>query len=149
MSVLKSIAPIALALTSTLTVFGTGVGVLHAQPAAAAELASKGSFIGDRSHPASGTATVVRLKGGGYGIKLHSDFKVRGGPDLRVWVSEANAPRGSSAVRSAGHIDLGGLDSSSGEQIYRLPANYDLAKAQSVVIWCRAFGVFFGAAPLK
>ena len=144
---IKTIAPLALALATTTTVFTAGVVV--AQPAAAAQLQSTGIFVGDRSHPASGRASVVRLKGGGFGIKLHSDFKVRGGPDLRVWISEAKSPKGGRAVRAARHIDLGGLRSSSGEQIYRLPADFDLAKAESVVIWCRAFGVFFGAAPLR
>ena len=149
MTILKSIAPLALALASTGTVLTATVGILGSAPVAAAELSSSGNFVGDRSHPAAGTASVIRLKGGGYGIKFSSDFKTRGGPDLRVWVSEASAPRNGRAVRAADHIDLGGLDSSSGEQIYRLPADYDLAKAQSVVIWCRAFGVFFGAASLS
>ena len=144
---LKTFAPLALAFAATATVFTTGV--VLAQPAAATELQSSGTFAGDRAHPAKGRASVVRLKGGGYGIKLHSDFKVRGGPDLRLWVSEAKSPTGGRAVRAAKHIDLGGLRSSSGEQIYRLPADYDLAKAQSVVIWCRAFSVFFGAATLR
>ena len=146
---LKALAPLALALGSSASVLTAGVGLLTSTQVAAAEVASSGQFVGDRAHPASGTASIVRLKGGGLGIKLHSDFKVRGGPDLRVWVSEADAPKGGRAVRAAGHIDLGGLDSSSGEQIYRLPADYDIADAQSVVIWCRAFGVFFGAAPLR
>ena len=146
---LKSIAPLALALVSTGTVLTATAGILGSAPVSAAQLSDSGSFVGDRGHPASGQASVIRLKGGGYGIKLHSDFKVRGGPDLRVWVSEAKVPRSAGAVRAADHIDLGGLDSSSGEQIYRLPADYDLSKAQSVVIWCRAFGVFFGAASLS
>ena len=144
---IKALAPLALAIATTTTVLTAGAVI--AQPAAAAQLHSKGAFVGDRDHPAQGKASVVRLKGGGFGIKLHDDFKVRGGPDLRVWVSESKSPTGGRAVRAAEHIDLGRLRSSSGEQIYRLPADYDLAKAQSVVIWCHAFGVFFGAAALR
>lgn len=110
---LKTFAPLALAFAATATVFTTGV--VLAQPAAATELQSSGTFAGDRAHPAKGRASVVRLKGGGYGIKLHSDFKVRGGPDLRLWVSEAASPTGGRAVSAAKHIDLGRLRSSSGE----------------------------------
>lgn len=144
---IKPLAPLALAFATTTTVFTAGIVI--AQPAAAAQLQSRGTFVGDREHPAQGEASVVRLNGGGYGIKLHEDFKVRGGPDLRVWVSEVQSPNGGRAVRAAKHVDLARLRSSSGEQIYRFPANYDLAKAQSVVIWGRAFGVFFGAAALR
>ena len=55
---IKSLAPIALALTSTATVLATGVGALSAQPVAAAELASKGSFVGDRLWVRQGPATL-------------------------------------------------------------------------------------------
>ncbi|ABC63546.1 DM13 domain-containing protein [Erythrobacter litoralis] len=116
----------------------------------AAELSSTGQFRGaDSSHPASGGVEIVKLKGGGLGVKLKGDFKVRGGPDLRVWLSDASNPRNGRAVRSKDYVDLGRLKSSSGEQIYRIPASADVADANSVVIWCRAFGVFFGSATLK
>ncbi|MEE4350733.1 MAG: DM13 domain-containing protein [Pacificimonas sp.] len=108
-----------------------------------------GQFVGaDRAHQADGSARIVPLKGGGFGVKFEADFEVTGGPDLRVWISEAANPRSKSDVRAAGYIDLGRLQSSDGKQIYRLPEGFDLADANSVVIWCRLFGVFFGAAPL-
>jgi len=139
------LASAALALTATIgTIAVTSIALPGA--AIAATATSSGSFkAADSSHPASGGVTVIRLKGGGLGIKLASNFKVRGGPDLRVWLSEANSP----AVRAADYVDLGALKSSKGEQIYRLPAGTSLAQAKSVVIWCRAFGVFFGSATLS
>ena len=115
----------------------------------AAEVRDSGQFRGaDSAHPARGTAEIIPLRGGGFGLKLHSDFDVRGGPDLRVWLSEANAPRNARAVRANEYVDLGRLRSSDGEQIYRIPAEVDLAEIESVVIWCRAFGVFFASADL-
>ncbi|WP_165853498.1 DM13 domain-containing protein [Aurantiacibacter aquimixticola] len=145
-TVTRIFAPLALAVTAT-----AGMGaVAFPDIAAAAELTDRGSFRGaDSSHPASGTAEVIRLRGGGFGIKLHDDFRVRGGPDLRVWLSDASNPRNAHAVRGRDYVDLGRLKSSSGEQIYRLPADVDLSGANSVVIWCRAFGVFFGSATLS
>ena len=142
-------APLFLSLASTTAVLGAGLTVLTAQPAMAAEVRSIGEFRGaDRAHQVSGTAEIVPLKGGGHALKLHGNFRSTGAPDLRVWLSEANSPRGGSAVRKARHIDLDGLKSTSGEQLYRIPAGTDLSKVRSAVIWCRAFGVFFGAASL-
>ncbi|MDG5747369.1 DM13 domain-containing protein [Qipengyuania sp. XHP0207] len=142
-------APLFLSLASTFAVVGTGVTVLTPHPAIAAEVKSSGQFRGaDRAHQVSGTAEIVPLKGGGFGLKLHRDFRSTGAPDLRVWLSEAPGPRNGAAVRKARHIDLDGLKSTSGEQIYRIPAGTDLSKIRSAVIWCRAFGVFFGAANL-
>lgn len=118
-------------------------------PAFTAELAAKGSFRGaSASYPASGTAEIVRLKDGGLGLKLHGNFSVRSAPDLRVWLSEANAPRNAKSAEAAKYVDLGRLKSSTGEQIYRIPADVDVKSIGSVVIWCRAFSSFFGSASL-
>ncbi|APE28507.1 DM13 domain-containing protein [Aurantiacibacter gangjinensis] len=142
----RSIAPLALALGST----GALATAAFPDTLAAAEVNDTGTFRGaDRSHPATGTAEIVPLRGGGFGIKLHSNFDVRGGPDLRVWVSEAGNPRSARAVRAAGYTDLGRLRSSDGEQIYRIPADVEIDEIGSVVIWCRAFGVFFASASLS
>jgi len=140
--------PAVLAISAGTATVGVSSSVLSS-PAIAAELSSTGQFRGaDSSHPASGGVEVIKLKGGGLGIKLKGNFKVRGGPDLRVWLSEASSPANARAVRAIGYVDLGKLKSSNGEQIYRLPASAKLSDAKSVVIWCRAFGVFFGSANL-
>ncbi|MEL6614965.1 MAG: DM13 domain-containing protein, partial [Bacteroidota bacterium] len=77
---------------------------------------------------------VVRLEG----------FQTDNGPDLRVWLvrdldDKANDP-----------IDLGDLKSTNGAQNYAVPADAlaDAADARGVSIWCRAFSVEFGTAPL-
>lgn len=143
-------ASLLLAFSMSSAVLGVTASLAIPSPVVAAELKSSGQFRGaDSAHPASGSVEIVRLKGGGHGIKFGKDFRSRGGPDLRVWLSEAKDPRTGRAVRNARHVDLDGLKSTSGEQIYRIPDNVDLADIQSVVIWCRAFGVFFGAAPLR
>lgn len=145
----RLVASAVLAMTATSATLGVTVAIFPSAAIAASASAS-GEFRGaDSAHPASGGARVVRLKGGSFGIKLESSFKTRGGPDLRVWLSEAKNPRSGRAVRAAEYVDLGRLKSSSGEQIYRLPAGTSLAEAQSVVIWCRAFGVFFASAALS
>ena len=52
-------------------------------------------------------------------------------------------------VTKAGFIHLGALKGGVGDQNYELPAEVDLTKYQSVIIWCRRFGVNFGTAPLN
>lgn len=117
--------------------------------ASAAEAGSAGTFRNaDRAYPASGRVEIVKLEGGGLGVKLESNFKVRTAPDLRVWLSESSNPTNAGNARQGRYVDLGRLKSSSGEQIYRIPANVDVEKTRSVIIWCRAFGVFVGSASL-
>lgn len=145
----SSLARLAASLAFALTALPATAILISPAPVMAAQLADSGQFHGaDRSHLASGGVSIVRLKGGGLGIKLAGDFDVRGGPDLRVWLSEADAPRNARAVRAQEYVDLGRLRSSSGEQIYRIPDDVSLRQIGSVVIWCRAFGVFFGHASL-
>jgi hypothetical protein len=46
------------------------------------------------------------------------------------------------------HVDLGGLKGNRGDQQYTVPADVDLPRYRTVVIWCRAFSVLFARAPL-
>ncbi len=57
--------------------------------------------------------------------------------------------RDGDGIGDATHIDLGALDASTGGQSYAIPAGTDIAALRSAVIWCRAFGVYFGGATLE
>jgi hypothetical protein len=50
---------------------------------------------------------------------------------------------------SGAFIQLAGLKGNQGNQNYDLPAGFDPAAYRSAVIWCRAFNVVFGYAPLQ
>jgi hypothetical protein len=52
-------------------------------------------------------------------------------------------------VKQAGFIDLGVIKGNIGDQNYRLGDDLDLAKYRAVSIWCKRFGVNFGAAALR
>ena len=146
-SFFTKIAPAFLAITASTTTLGVAAVAIPA-PAMAAELSDSGNFRGAGSYDTAGKAEIIKLKGGGFGLKLHGNFSTDSAPDLRIWLSEASNPRSKGAVRGAKHVDLGALKSSRGEQIYRIPAGVNLSEVRSAVIWCRAFGVFFGAASL-
>ncbi|WP_246263128.1 DM13 domain-containing protein [Parasphingopyxis algicola] len=66
------------------------------------ETLASGRFSGaDRSHRASGSARVVRLANGELEVRLEG-FSVTGGPDLRVWVTDApRIPNARAARRAA------------------------------------------------
>ncbi len=104
-----------------------------------------GSFV-DRSHPASGTATVYDI-GDGTRVLRFEDLATDNGPDLFVYLSTAppDAPEGEFDVD---FVNLGRLKGNVGDQNYVIPADVDLDRYTTVAIWCDRFDVVFGAAPL-
>jgi Electron transfer DM13 len=106
-------------------------------------LLARGRFEGV-AHSAKGTASAIRLAGGGNVLTL-TRFEVDNGPDLRVYLV-AGPARDESEVDD--FEDLGALKGNKGNQQYDLPRGVDLDRYSTVVIWCRAFSVNFARAPL-
>ena len=106
---------------------------------------SKGDFR-PLGHDARGTALIIEAANGHTYLRFE-DFEVENGPDLKVYLSraEANAPEDR---LPADIVDLGGLKGNVGEQNYLVPASVDLTKYRSAVVWCRRFSVGFAVAPL-
>ena len=70
------------------------------------------------------------------------------GPDVRVYLVAAPDTNDDATVIQSGFIDLGSMKGNIGNQNYEVPPDTDLSRYRSVSIWCRRFGVNFGAAPL-
>lgn len=104
-----------------------------------------GDFV-SRDHGTTGVATVYELAGGDRVLRLE-DLATDNGPDLKVYLSTA-APDAPSGDFDADFVDLGVLTGNLGNQNYDVPADVDLSRFRSVVIWCDRFDVPFGAAPL-
>lgn len=103
-----------------------------------------GEFVdADAFHKASGSAAIYTTNTNPV-LVFDESFEVRPGPDLVVYLSPNNVAAGEDL---GDFISLNELKNDSDAQAYSLPENYD--EFQSVVIWCRAFGVEFGAADLK
>jgi Electron transfer DM13 len=113
--------------------------VVNERIATGTELAT-GAFL-SQAHETTGRAELVRLTGGGAAVNLRN-FETDPGPDLRVYL----VPGDGSDVSNA--LDLGGLKGNVGNQQYALPAGTDTSRFGAVVIWCRAFSVSLGRAPL-
>jgi hypothetical protein len=113
-----------------------------ARPAGNVQLAA-GSFE-SIAHSGTGDAAVVRLQGGERVVTL-TDFETDSGPDLRLYVSTGNPASG----ELGDFEDLGALKGNVGNQQYTLPADLDLDRYSTVVVWCRAFSVAFTSAALE
>ena len=118
----------------------------------AAEMVVKaGAFHGGNYAPndtASGGVAVLKLENGSYQLRLATDFSTTPGPDLFVYLSTSVDPKDDVAVTTNDFVNAGRLASPSGSQILNLPESFDPIKFNSVVIWCKQFGVLFGAATL-
>lgn len=107
---------------------------------------SSGNFSG-LAHETKGMAAIYRLPDDKRTLRL-TNFETSNGPDVRVYLVAAPDSKDNKTVTKAGFIDLGPMKGNIGDQNYDLPADADLSKYQSISIWCRRFGVNFGAAPL-
>ena len=108
---------------------------------------TSGSFI-DRAHPSVGIASVLG-DGSEQRFLRFEEFETDNGPDLFVYLTSANAEADDGAFGAEGEfVNLGSLKGNIGDQNYEIPVDTDLEKYNTVVIWCRRFGVAFGAADL-
>jgi len=101
-----------------------------------------GNFVdaGDGFHKVEGVAKVVNLADGKTFLRLEN-LKATNGPDLYVYLS---TDKGVSDF-----VNLGRLKGNIGNQNYEIPAGTDLAKYDTVLIWCKAFSTLFGSAKLS
>jgi len=102
-----------------------------------------GTFQGaDEFHFGRGRATLLINADGSHTLQFES-FSVLNGPDLYVYLSP------SADGYADGAVEIGKLKATGGAFSYQLDAGTDVSAAQSVVIWCRPFGVQFAHAELS
>ena len=98
-------------------------------------------------HQTAGRASLLELPDGTRYLRFE-DLATSNGPDLRVYLSEIPASDDWYAYGER-FTDLGALKGNLGDQNYPLPADVDVDRYKSAVIWCRRFTVGFGVAPLR
>jgi hypothetical protein len=89
----------------------------------------------------SGVATVVQQPGGRR-LLTFSRFDVDPGVDVDVYLVPADGSDVSDRV------ELGSLKGNVGDQQYEIPAEADLNRYATVVLWCNPFTVRIAVAPL-
>ena len=107
-----------------------------------------GTFHG-KVHSTSGRATVYQTAEGKKILRL-THFKTSNGPDVHVILIAAKDAKDDANFLSGNveHIEIGKLKGNEGDQNYELPENVDLAKFQTVSVYCERFNANFGTAPL-
>lgn len=96
----------------------------------------------DAIHYAQGDAVIYQTDVGNV-LKLEN-FKTNNAPDLFIYLSTEQPSTIKGDIGEV--VSLGKLKSTDGDQLYHMPD--DIEKYQSVIIWCRAFGIVFSAAHL-
>jgi hypothetical protein len=107
-----------------------------------------GTFHG-KVHSTSGRATIYQEKDGKLVLRL-TRFKTSNGPDVHVvLIAVKDADDDANFLKSGtDRVELGALKGNEGDQNYDIPSGTDLAKFQTVSIYCERFNANFGAAPL-
>ena len=101
----------------------------------------------DAIHKGSGVASLYRLPDGSHVVRLE-DFQVTNGPALVVLLASVPDPQSADEVKR-GYIKIDDLKGNKGNQNYEIPADINVGRYRSVVIWCELFDVLFSAAPLN
>jgi hypothetical protein len=147
-------------------ILGTGLGValgfflfpfVFPPPPAAEQLTdtdrrgrivAEGTFIhankSDPVHWGKGSVAVRQDS-----VFLGKDFEVGPGPKYHVYLVPKASIRGSGDLSGEKFVDLGRLRAFKGSQRYVIPADLDLSRFQSVVIWCEQFSVLISPADLR
>jgi hypothetical protein len=105
----------------------------------AAPIESVAGEFQDGAHDVSGEARIVLADG--QKVLRFENFYTLNGPDLRVYLATDNTAND--------FVDLGALPATQGNYNITVPDSVDLGKYDTVLIWCRAFGVLFGSAELR
>ena len=108
-------------------------------------MAASGEFV-SLDHPTTGAVRVLELSDGSRIVRLEG-LDTDNGPDLYLYLSTTPAD-GEEAAFGENFVNLGRLKGNQGDQNYELPADVDLSRFRSVVIWCDRFNSAFGAADL-
>jgi hypothetical protein len=87
----------------------------------------------DPVHFGSGTVRIVDLSGMRY-LRFEG-VTIAGAPDVYVYLSDATNGK------PGNFTNLGKLRATSGDFNYDIPADVDLARVNSAVLWCRQFTV--------
>jgi hypothetical protein len=107
-------------------------------------------LLSSKLHETKGRATVYKASDGTMSLRL-TDFSTSNGPDVHVVLAEASDPGLKNNVpgQALQSIEVGMLKGNEGDQEYKLPANVDLARYDTVVIYCVRFRAVFGTAKLE
>jgi hypothetical protein len=138
------------ALPSAAAVVGTAAGdtqptaVMTAAAQAGPRVIASGELgYVDAIHNGRGPVRIVDLAGQSF-VRFE-DVAITNAPDVHVYLS----PETGGKWEEGTSFYLGPLKATNGSFNYELPANTDVSRYRSVVVWCRAFRVLITWADLR
>lgn len=108
---------------------------------------ASGGFV-KKSFNINGAWEIATLEDGRRVLRFDEDFRTRGGPDLKVFLSPASIEDVDGDTAVNGSILLGELVNRRGAQEYEIPADVDLSAFQSVLVHCEEFAKLWGGGAL-
>ncbi len=86
----------------------------------------------------------VKQENGNTIVSFKNNFKTRGGPDLKVFLSKNDISNANGRNATNGSVLLSPLKSTNGSQEYVIPSNINVNDFASVLIHCEQFSVLWG-----
>jgi len=105
--------------------------------------APAGATFVKKRYNIKGTWSVAEQNGQNV-IQFNDDFKTKGGPDLKIYLSPHTVSDLDSGSVEGNSLKLSILKSNTGKQSYIIPADVNLSDYKSVVIHCEAYQVLWG-----
>ena len=127
--------------TSALALFSNNVWAQNSY-GSGTDGAATSNFVKKR-YNIKGTWTVTETDGQKV-IQFNDDFKTKGGPDLKIYLSSKPLTDLESGDVENTSLKLSVLKSNQGAQSYIIPNDVNLSDYKSVVIHCEAFSVLWG-----
>ena len=137
---MKSIFKLAI-ITSALAMFSANVSAQNSY-GSDTDTPATSNFVKKR-YNIKGTWTVTETDGQKV-IQFNDDFKTKGGPDLKIYLSSKSLTDLESGDVENTSVKLSVLKSNQGAQSYIIPDDVNLSDYKSVVIHCEAFSVLWG-----
>jgi len=109
------------------------------------EVSRTGSFK-SLGYMTSGSATLQTKDGTSF-VVFGEDFSTPNGPDIVVYLTKNSGDTTRDDIKAG--LVLEKLKSTSGKQVYSIPAGTDVSQYNSVSLHCRAFNVPWSYASLK
>ena len=134
---------------SSLSVAIIGAGVIGdslVSEAQAATVLHQGVWT-KKTFKVSGSWSIVEKDGATF-VVLSDDFKTRGAPDLKIFLSPQSASSAKGNNATSGSVLISALSSNKGGQMYQIPANVDVSAYSSILIHCEAYSKLWAAADL-
>ena len=122
-------------------------GIAPAAAAFAAETVIASGSWTKKSFASSGTWQIVERDGTHY-VVLSADFRTRGAPDLKIFLSPLDGGSLTGDNATEGSVLIAPLASSRGGQEYEIPDDVDVDSYTSIIIHCEQYAKLWSVAAL-